>query len=440
MKITHFLMGTIVTIEVSGEGLEPAADSALKEMGRIERLMSRFLPTSDIANLNASYCHPVKVSPETFWVIEKALLFSRLSQGAFDITVNSQNKASYKDVILDKGTYQVCLRKPGMSLDLGGIAKGYAVDKGIEVLQRMGVQNALVSAGGDLRVLGSHTSENGWIIGVQHPGAHNGLLCRLSLTNKAVATSGDYYRHNHILDPHQRKPARGCLSATIIANQTLVADALATATFVLGPHKGMKLLGSLPGVEGLLVGDDGSILSSSGLPADWNENSVLTIKDNPRKERRNFQVATLLGGMALIAALTLGCQSEANVQQPSLSPESPQTTTESRVLLDGAYQGKSISGILVEVEVTVTSGRIADIQILEYKELSSIHAGKPTDEEKESWETSKKAALETIPQRIIEKQSTKVDIVTGATMSSKTIMAAVEDALVKAEVQPGTEG
>jgi len=116
--------------------------------------------------------------------------------------------------------------------------------------------------------------------------------------------------------------------------------------------------------------------------------------------------------MALIAALTLGCQSEANVQQPSSPAESRQTTTESRVLLDGTYQGKSVRGILVEVEVTVTSAHIADIQILEYKEISSIHAGKPTDEENESWETSKKAALETIPQRIIEKQSIKVDIVT----------------------------
>ena len=140
MKITHFLMGTLVTIEARGKGLEPAVDAALAEMARIERLMSRFLPVSDVARVNAAGCQPVVVDPETFWVIEKALLFSRLSGGAFDITVNSQHRASYKDILLDKEKHQVLLKKPGMSLDLGGIAKGHAVDKAIEVLQEMGVQ------------------------------------------------------------------------------------------------------------------------------------------------------------------------------------------------------------------------------------------------------------------------------------------------------------
>ena len=447
MKITHFLMGTLVQVEARGKWLEPVVDAALGEMARIERLMSRFLPNSDVARLNATYSQPVTVSPETLWVVEKALLFSQLSRGAFDITVNSRNGASYKDVFLDKETCQIWLRKPGMSIDLGGIAKGYAVDRAIEVLQGMGVQDALVSAGGDLRVLGSNTPDNGWIIGVQHPGAYNGLLCRLSLTDKAVATSGEYYRnnrhghrHHHILDPHRGKPARGCLSATVIANQALIADALATAAFVLGSREGMNLIESLPDVEGLLVGEDGSLLSSSGLPAGWDEDLVLRIKDGSRRESHNPPLAILLGSMALIAALTLGCQKEATVPQPSLPAESLPTVTESRILLDGTYQGKSLSGVLVEVEVTVASGRIADIEVIEYKEISSIHAGKPTDIEKESWEASRNVVLETIPERIIEKQSTAVDIVTGATMTSETIMAAVEDALVKATAQLNSKG
>jgi thiamine biosynthesis lipoprotein len=416
-------------------------------MTRIEKLMSRFLPASDVSRLNNACCQPVTVSPETFQVIEKALLFSRLSSGTFDITVNSRNGASYKDVSLDEETGRIWLRKPGMSLDLGGITKGYAVDMAIEALQRMGIDNAMVNAGGDLRVLGSNPWDNSWIIGVQHPGAYPGLLCRLSLTDKAVATSGDYYRHSRpalrrhlIIGPHGNKPARGCLSATVIANQALTADALATAAYVFGPGEGMDMIESIPDVEGILVGEDGGIVYSSGLQADWNENYLFTVKDGSQREKHGSPLAIFVGSMALVVALTLGCQREADVQQSPVPAESAQTVNESRVLLDGTYHGKNTSGVLVEVAVTVESGRIADIQVLEYKEISSIRAGKPTEVEKEAWETSQQTVLEIIPERIIEKQSTEVDIVTGATMTSETIMDAVEDALVKATAQLESKG
>ena len=432
MKIARFLMGTLVQIEVRGEGRQAVAENTLAEMAKIEQHMSRFLPTSDIGRLNASDSQPITVSPGTFWVIEQAVLFSKLSGGAFDITVNSRNGASYKDVQLDKKRYQISLKKPGMSLDLGGIAKGYAVDKAIEGLRYMGIDDAMVNAGGDLRVLSGNSSDCGWIIGVQHPGVYQGLLCRLSLTDKAVATSGDYYRHSRpdlrhhrILDPHRGKPTGGCLSATIIANQALTADALATATYVLGPDKGMNMIESLPDVEGILVGECGNIFYSSGLQADWNEAHLFTVKDDSQREKHGSPFAIFLGSMALVVALTLGCQREADVPQPPIPAESVQTVPESRVLLDGTYHGKSTSGVLVEVEVTVESGHIADIQIQEYKEISSIHAGKPTEIEKETWEAGKQVVLETIPERIIEKQSTEVDIVTGATMTSETILAAV---------------
>ncbi len=447
MKVAHFLMGTLVQVEVNDGRGESAAENALAEMARIEKLMSRFLPASDVSRLNNAYCQPVTVSPATFRVIEKALSFSRLSNGTFDITVNSRNGASYKDVSLDEETGQIWLRKPGMSLDLGGIAKGYAVDMAIEELQRMGISNAMVNAGGDLRVLGGNSLNNSWVIGVQHPGAYPGLLCRLSLTDKAVATSGDYYRHSRpdlshhlIIDPHRNKPARGSLSATVIANRALTADALATAAYILGPDKGLSMIEGLPDVEGILVGEDGGIVYSSGLQADWNENYLFTVKDSSQREKHGSPLAIFVGSMALVVALTLGCQREADVQQSPVPAESVQTVTESRVFLDGTYHGKNTSGVLVEVAVTVESGRIADIQVLEYKEISSIRAGRPTEVEKEAWETSQQTVLETIPKRIIEKQSTGVDIVTGATMTSETIIDAVEDALVKAAAQPESKG
>jgi len=437
-------MGTLVTIEVRGKGRERALDAALGEMARIERLMSRFLPTSDVARINAACRQPVTVSPETFWVMEKALSFSRLSGGAFDVTVASQNGADYRDVLLDKKACQVSLRKQGMSLDLGGIAKGYAVDRAIEVLQGLGVQDALVNAGGEVRVLGDKTPDKGWSVGVQHPRAQNRLLCWLPLAGKAVATSGDYYRYNfrhgrrysHILDPRRGETAGGCLAVTVVADQALVADALATAAFVLGPDDGMHLIESLPGVEGLLVGVDGSISTSLGLEARWDDGLRPKIKEVSTRVGHGFPVGVLIGSMVLLSTMMGGCRGEIVAPPPlPLEHAAPNNTAETRILLDGIYQGKSISGVLVEVEVAVQGGRIADIQILEYREISSIHAGKPTDREEASWQASKEEVLETIPKRIIDKQSASVDAVTGATMSSETIMAAVDDALGKAMLQ-----
>jgi thiamine biosynthesis lipoprotein len=444
VRITRFLMGTVVQIEARGEGLEPAVRAALKEMARIERLMSRFLPGSDVARLNATCCRPVMVSPETFTVVEKALLFSRLSGGAFDITIASENGAGHRDVLLDKEACRVSLRKPGMALDLGGIAKGYAVDRAVEVLQGMGVQDALVNAGGDIRVLGHRSPHKGWLIGVQHPRAQNSLLCQLPLANKAVATSGDYYkccfrrghRQPHILDPRRGEPAQGSLTATVVADQTLVADALATAAFVLGPEEGINLIESLPGVEGLVVGGDGSIKTSSGLEARWDQGPEPRIEDSPITGIHLSSLRIPLGTIALISALAVSCQGGVVAQPtPVLMQPGPTITAGAKVLMDGTYKGESVSGVLVQVEVTVQEGRISDIQILEYREISSIHAGKPTAGEEESWQARREEVLRTIPKRIIDKQSTSVDAITGATMSSETIMAAVEDALTKAMPQ-----
>ncbi|MFC2122741.1 FAD:protein FMN transferase [Bacteroidota bacterium] len=439
MRINQFLMGTLITIEVK-KASEPVISKALAEINRIERLMSRFLLASDIAHLNAANQQPVTVSEETFRVIEEALLFSQISGGVFDITTNSHNGGDYRDICLDRDTFQVSLKKPNMSVDLGAIAKGYAVDKAIEAISNSGVKDALVNAGGEVRVLGNSYSEKRWTVGIQHPRVQDSLLCCLPLANRAVATSGDYYRydfnrgyrHHHILDPRRGEPATGSATAVVVADEAIVADALATAAFVLGPDDGVQLLENLPGVEGLVVNPKGQTSITSGLKVIWDADYSTKIREYSTNTRSHRSYGLLVSGLILFNALTFGCQGEVDAPTPVICPTPTENNDIVIILQDGTYQGRSISGVLVEVEVTVQGGNIHNIEILEYKEISSIFAGLPTEIEKESWQTTKSEILKTIPEQILEKQSTHVDTVTGATMSSKTIIAAVEDALTKA--------
>jgi thiamine biosynthesis lipoprotein len=166
----------------------------------------------------------------------------------------------------------VLLKKKGMAIDLGGIAKGYAVDKAFELLRDLGYKNLIVNAGGDLRVGGSKP-EGPWSIGIQHPRDPEKILARISLSDTAVATSGDYEkffihqgkRYHHILNPRNGFPAEGCQSVTILHKEGIMADALATAIFVLGTEKGYPLCQRQEGVDCLIVDKEGKITFSASL-------------------------------------------------------------------------------------------------------------------------------------------------------------------------------
>jgi thiamine biosynthesis lipoprotein len=159
-----------------------------------------------------------------------------------------------------------------MNIDLGGIAKGYAVDRAFELLKGLGYRNLVVNAGGDLRVGGSKP-DGPWSIGIQHPRDPEKILARISVSDTAVATSGDYEkffihqgkRYHHILNPKDGFPAEGCQSVTILAKDAATADALATAIFVLGPEKGYALCQRLEGVDCLIIDKEGNITLSPGL-------------------------------------------------------------------------------------------------------------------------------------------------------------------------------
>lgn len=270
-----------------------AIRSAFDEMSRLEQMMSTHLADSEISRLNAPAGGkaPMAVSPEVLEVIQRGIHWGKQSNGALDISIgpvsglwqfDNDNPAipdpqrlatavrlvNFRDIEIDQSN--VRLKLSGMSLHLGAIAKGYAVDQAMTILEKNGIRHALINAGGDLKVLGERKDGQPWNIGLQHPRHPEKMIASFTLSNKAVATSGDYQkyfikdntRYHHILDPTNGMPAREMISCTIVAENVMDADGLATAVFVLGLEKGMALVESLDGVEAMIVTESGETLFS----------------------------------------------------------------------------------------------------------------------------------------------------------------------------------
>ncbi len=297
-KYHQISMGTMIEITLLSEDEEVARKAALQafqEIKRIEQLMSPWIEASDVSRLNRSAGKEwVEVSRETSEVIRKAQEISRMSEGGFDITIapltQLWRKAREKGVppsseevkkILDLVNFRnistrsdgkVFLKKKEMAIDLGGIAKGYAVDRAFEILTSLGYKNLIVNAGGDLRVGGLKKGEP-WSIGIQDPRSPEKVMATISVSDSAIATSGDYEkfffhqgkRYHHILNPKTGFPADGCQSVTILSKDGMTTDGLATAVFVLGPEKGYALCQRIEGVEYLIVDQEGKILFSPNL-------------------------------------------------------------------------------------------------------------------------------------------------------------------------------
>ena len=291
---TALIMGTLVEIKASGESelLDPAIDAAFAEMTRIEDLFSTHRQGSEISQLSAA-TGSVKVSVETAELLKQGQQIARQSDGAFDLTLGGLKQLWGMETdspqvpttellqqalqgtgpeALQFDGQQVSKAKPGLQVDLGGIAKGYAVDRAVAILRQAGILSAAVNAGGDIGLLGARGDANPWRIGIQHPRNSGKLLTTLILSDRAVVTSGDYerfferdgIRYHHIFDPRTGYPAGDCQSVTVVALDVATADALTTAAFVLGPQLGLKLLEEVPQVEGLLVAIDGTLYRTSG--------------------------------------------------------------------------------------------------------------------------------------------------------------------------------
>ena len=181
----------------------------------------------------------------------------------------------FRRLELDERARTAFLRDAGMRVHLGGIGKGYAVDRGATLLRSGGLHDFMIQAGGDLYAGGRH-GDRAWRAGVRDPrGPADRIFAALNLHNETFSTSGDYERffmrdgrrYHHILDPDTGEPARGCRSVTIVSSQAVIADALSTGVFILGPKRGMELIEMLPDVEGVIVTDGNVVLVSSGLTA-----------------------------------------------------------------------------------------------------------------------------------------------------------------------------
>jgi thiamine biosynthesis lipoprotein len=291
-------MGTVIEITLQDHDEEAARKATLQafqEIKRIEQLMSPWIETSDVSRLSRSAGKDwVKVSPETFDVIQGSQKIFGLSEGAFDITIapltGLWRKARERGVppsseevkkilglvnfrnLLIRSDGKVFLKKKGMAIDLGGIAKGYAVDRAFEVLTSLGYKNLIVNGGGDLRTGGLKNNEP-WSIGIQNPRSAEKVMATISVSDSAIATSGDYEkfffhegkRYHHILNPKTGFPANGCQSVTILSKDGTTADGLATAVFVLGPEQGYALCQKIRGIECLIVDKEGKVTMTPGL-------------------------------------------------------------------------------------------------------------------------------------------------------------------------------
>lgn len=299
-----FVMGTMLSVKIRGTDkarAELAAKNALEEVRRLNGIFDSHDPESEISRLNRKAEHglTVSVSQDMAYVLSMALKIKGLSGGCFepglgeviDLWGFSDRKSRHE--IPDSSLVRAILEKPGDSatieidddkktirlgpgygaLDVGGIAKGYAVDRAVDVLYKAGIRNALVNLGGEIGVLGVGSNGKSWRVGVQHPrkiSSHLGVIEQVQ--GKFVATSGDYERfylkngkrYHHILDPFTGFPANsGVMGVTVIASSCLEADAYATAVFVKGPEEGISFLERL-GVEGLVVyAPDGNSESGS---------------------------------------------------------------------------------------------------------------------------------------------------------------------------------
>jgi thiamine biosynthesis lipoprotein len=291
------IMGTRVAVELWSEDAalaQRAMDEVIAEMRRTDELMSTYKPESQLSLVNAhAHERPVEVDADIIEVVARALEMSRLSGGAFDITYASvgylydfrahqrpsdQQIAAalpgvdYRQVQVDRDARTIRFLRAGVRIDLGGIAKGYAVDRSIERLRALGIEHAMVNAGGDTRLLGDRRGKP-WVVGIRDPRNEGHMVTRLPLEDEAISTSGDYeryfeedgVRYHHILVPGTGRSARGVRSATVIGADATLTDALSTTVFVLGVEHGMRLITQLPGVEAVVVDDQGRIYYSDGL-------------------------------------------------------------------------------------------------------------------------------------------------------------------------------
>ncbi|AKP51775.1 FAD:protein FMN transferase [Cyclobacterium amurskyense] len=302
-KRTLKLMGSRFDITVVAEDYITAKnyiESGIEEIDRIEKLISSWDENSQTSEINKyAGIKPVKVEAELFNLIERAMMISKLTDGAFDITYASMDKiwkfdgsmrkmpseedirasvtkVGYNNILLDKEKLTVFLKIKGMKIGFGAIGKGYAADMAKKLLLAKGVTSGIINASGDMNSWGKQVDGNEWKVAITNPLNKNKVFALLPISNGAVVTSGDYEkyvefngkRYSHIIDPRTGYPSTGIISVTVFAPKAELADALATSVFVMGKEAGLDRINQLPNIECIIIDDKGNISKSNNIAID----------------------------------------------------------------------------------------------------------------------------------------------------------------------------
>ncbi len=299
LEETKFLLGTICTVKIYDHKSQDTMDKVFNRIQEIENKMSVNKTGTEVDAIAAaagkSY---VKVSDDTFYVIQKGKYYSEKSGGKFDITIGplvklwgigtdaarlpsqqeidaKKSLINYKDVLLNEGDKSVMLKRQGMALDLGGIAKGYSADEAARILKENNVQHAIVNLGGNVLVLNDNVNGKPWSIGIQNPFETRGdIVGSIAVTSKTVVTSGIYeryfeyngVRYHHILDPFNGYPMNSDLaSVTIVTNTSIDADAMTKNLFYLGSSQGLAYAEATPDIEAIFITKDKKVYVTKGL-------------------------------------------------------------------------------------------------------------------------------------------------------------------------------
>jgi Membrane-associated lipoprotein involved in thiamine biosynthesis len=308
-------LGTIIRLRVDGKNREKAIQEAMDRLNIIENKMSVFKEFSEVSmiNKNAGVSNQA-VSTDTYFVINKAVEYSRLSEGTFDPTIRpivslwrigSDNPripskseitsnlklVNYEDIILDEKSHSIGLKHTKQAIDIGGIAKGYAADEVKKVFENNRIKSALIDLGGNIYALGTKPDKTLWKVGIQNPvdtrGEHIGVI---SVENKSVVTSGNYERYftkegkiyHHIIDPKTGYPSESeVISSTIISDHSIDGDGLSTGVYIMGLEKSIKLIESLKGIDAIFITKNKEVYATSGIKNNFKiTNTEFNYKDS----------------------------------------------------------------------------------------------------------------------------------------------------------------
>lgn len=277
-------------------------DLAVNEIKRIEKIISSWDEASETSAINRNAgIKPVQVSPELFGLIERSLAISKITDGAFDISFASMDriwkfdgsmtdmptqeaidmakaKIAYQNIILDKNKHTVFLKEKGMKIGFGGLGKGYAADKAKALLLKKGVKAGIINASGDMNTWGTQPDGKAWTVAITNPMNKKNAFGTFNISDRAVVTSGDYEkyvmfdgkRYAHIINPKTGYPTTGIISVSVFAPKAEMADALATAVFVMGKESGLNLIEQIPDTECILVDDRGALFKTKNIQINEN--------------------------------------------------------------------------------------------------------------------------------------------------------------------------